>query len=103
MTALLVFVVAGIGTYAARSAFVLALGDRTLPPLLERALRNVGPAVLAALTASLLVSDGVGAFVTDLPKVASAVVAVYVAWRTRHFLWTFGAGLAVLWMLQAIL
>lgn len=103
MSALVVFVVAGIGTYVARGVFVLAVGDRTLPPLLERALRNVGPAVLAALTASLLVSDGVGAFVSDVPEVASAVVAVYVAWRTRHFLWTFGAGLAVLWTLQAIL
>lgn len=103
MSALLVFVVAGIGTYAARSAFVLGLGERTLPPPVERALRNVGPAVLAALTASLLVSDGVEAFVTDVPEVASAVVAIYVAWRTRHFLWTFGAGLAALWTLQAVL
>lgn len=103
MTALLVFAVAGIGTYAARSAFVLAVGDRTLPPIVERALGNVGPAVLAALTASLVFDDGVGPFVTNVPHLAAALVAVYVAWRTRNFLWTFGVGLAVLWGLQLVL
>lgn len=103
MTAWVVFVVAGIGTYLARAVFILAVGDRSLPEPVERALSNVGPAVLAALTTSLLLSDGVAGFVTDLPEVVAVLVAVFVAWRTRNFIWTFLAGMIALWSLQAIL
>ena len=46
---LLVIVLAGIGSYLFRSVFILALADRTPPPVVSKALRNVGPAVLSAL------------------------------------------------------
>lgn len=96
MTALAVFVLAGIGTYAARAAFIVGVGDRTLHPVLERALRMVGPAVLAALLASLLTSpDGVDVYVSDLPAVVGTIVAILVAWRTRRFDLTFVAGVVV--------
>ena len=102
MTAFLVMVVAGIGTYLARASFVVAVGERRLPPVLERAIRNVGPAVLSALTASLLFDDGVGEFLGNLPEVASAVVAVALAWRFRNFLVAFGGSLVVLLTLSAL-
>ncbi len=97
-SALFVFVLAGIGTYAARGSFILVVGDRRLPNGTERFLANIGPSVLAALTTSLLLSDGVGVYVANVAQVSATVAAILVAWRTRNFLWTFAVGLAVLWM-----
>lgn len=102
MSALAVMVVAGLGTYLARGSFVLAVGERRLPPILERALRNVGPAVLAALTASLLFDEGVAEFFLNVPEVVSSAVAVVLAWRTRNFLIAFGVSLLVLLGLAAL-
>lgn len=103
MTAFVVFALAGVGTYLARSVFILAVGDRRLPDSIEAALRNVGPAVLAALTTSLLVTDGVTRFLTDIPEMGAVVVAVVVAWRVKGFLWVLAAGMVVLWLLEALL
>lgn len=102
MTALLVMVVAGVGTYLARASFVLAVGERRLHPLLERAIRNVGPAVLSALTASLLFDEGVGEFLRNLPEVVSAIVAVLLAWRFRNFLVAFGGSIVALLALSVL-
>jgi branched-subunit amino acid transport protein len=102
MTAWLTFAAAGFGTYLMRALFILVVGARSLPEPVEQALRNVGPAVLAALTTSLLLDDGVAEFVTNVPEVVAVVAAVFVAVRTRNFLWTFLAGMLALWLLQAV-
>ena len=57
MTLLIITIVVGLGTYASRAIFIVALADRTLPPLLTSALRYVGAAVLSALAASILVGE----------------------------------------------
>ena len=103
MTALVVFVVAGAGTYLARSSFVLLVGDRVLPPLGAKIIRNVGPPVLAALTTSLLVTPDARQFLTSPPEVVAVLVAVGLAWRTKGFLWSFMGGMITLWVLEAIL
>lgn len=102
MTAFVVFALAGLGVYAARASFVVLVGDRVLPPWAERLLRNVGPAVLAALITSLLLTDGVAAFVTDPAQVVAVLVAIPVAIRTKSFAWTFLAGMAVFWTVSAV-
>lgn len=103
MTAFWVFALAGVGTYFARSLFILALGERRLPDVLETALRYVGPAVLAALTVSILVGDGVAEFLVDVPAVAATAVAVVTALRARSFLTVLGVAMAVLWLLELAL
>ena len=100
MNAYVVFLLAGLGTYGARALFIVAVGDRPLPEAVELGLRNIGPAVLAALTASLLTSDGVGDYVTNLPEVAATVVAVGMSWFTKRYLLSFASAMAVLWTLQ---
>ena len=70
MTAFWVILLAGIGTYAARAVFIVGVGERELPPVVERGLLYVGPAVLSALTASLLTSpDGLAAYLENVPEV----------------------------------
>ncbi len=99
--ALLVLAVATLGTYFARSSLILLLADRTLPVGVERALTNVGPAVLAALTINLAVgSDGLGSI--ELAEGASILVASVVTVWKRSLIWTFVAGMATLWILSAL-
>jgi branched-subunit amino acid transport protein len=98
----MVFAVIGIGTYLLRASFIMIVGDRMLSEWAERLLANVGPAVLAALITSLLLTDGAAAFLTDPAKVMAVLVAVPVAWKTRNFGWTFVAGMSVFWIVGAM-
>lgn len=99
--ALFVLVAAAAITYAARAGMILLLADRRIPPPVERALDNVGPAVLSALAMSLAVgTDGVGAL--TLAEGVALVVAGGVAVTTRNLMWTFGAGMAALLVLDAV-
>lgn len=102
MTAFLVFLLAGIGVYLARASFIVIVGERLLPDWAERMLRNVGPAVLAALITSLLLTDGIVAFVTDVAEVVAVLVAIPVALKTRNFAWTFAAGMVAFWIVRAL-
>ncbi|WP_040492940.1 AzlD domain-containing protein [Ilumatobacter nonamiensis] len=90
-----------IGTYFARSSLILLLAGRSLPASVERALQNVGPAVLAALTINLAVgSSGLGG--VEFAEVAALVVAGGVAAWWKNLTWTFVAGMATLWICSAI-
>lgn len=95
MSAWIVFVVAGVGTYLSRSLFILVVGERILPPKVERGLRNIGPAVLAALTASLLTTDGLGAFFGSVPEVTAIAAGVVVGVWRRTFVASFTASITV--------
>ena len=92
MRAFLIFLAAGIGTYAIRISGVMLLGDgRELPERVTRALRLVGPAAMAAIVAnSLLLDEGqwraLGAWH------AAALVAVGIALWRRSSGWTMLAG-----------
>ncbi len=92
----------GIGTYLSRTAFILILGNRTIPERAERALRNVGPAVLAGLVASLLVGDRGLEGLAPSPELVGLVAASLVAWRTKNMTWTLVAGMAMAWTLAAL-
>lgn len=95
-------VAVGIGTYLIRVSAIALLGPgQTISPRLERALRMVAPAVLAALVATTLLRDGdefraLGAWH------GAAVVAVLVAIRTRSAAWTLLAGMVSVWVLSAL-
>ena len=95
MTAWLVFAVAGLGTYLSRGVFILLVGDRVLSNKVERLVANIGPAVLAALTASLLTTDGLGAFFGSVPEVTAVVAGVIVGLWRRTFVAAFLAAIVV--------
>jgi branched-subunit amino acid transport protein len=104
MTAFWVILLAGIGTYAARAVFIVGVGDRELPPVVERGLLYVGPAVLSALTASLLTSpDGIAAFLENVPEVVATIVGVVAGLRFRRFDIAFTAAITVFFALTALL
>lgn len=100
-TALLLLLACGAVTYLARSGLILLLADRTLPLSVQQALKNVGPAVLAALTVSLAVGpEGVGS--VELAEVGALVVAGAIAVWRRNLMLTFVAGMVTLWVLGAL-
>jgi len=69
----------------------------------RRALRNVGPSVLAALVASLLVGDAGLAGLAPSRHIAALALAGFVAWRTRNVIWTLVTGMSAIWILNALI
>jgi len=96
--------VVAVLTYAIRVSFVAILGGaETMPPLLERALRFVPAAVLAALVvpAFVTVQPGTGGIAVD--RLVAGALAVVVAWRTEDVLATMVAGMGTLWVVRLLL
>ena len=100
--ALALMAAVGVPTYLMRGGVILALGERAVPPVVERALRNVGPAVMAALVVNLVAGgdDGIGG-VTGAELAAIGVGLAVAAWR-RNVILTLVAGMATLWLVSAI-
>lgn len=95
--------VVGLFTFAIRFSFVGLVGwIDGLPPRLERALRFVPAAVLAALVAPsvVVVAPETGLAVDRL---LAGGVAAAVAWRTETILATLAAGMATLWAVGLVL
>lgn len=89
-------------TYASRAVGILFLADRRIPVLLERALRYVGPAVLAALVASIAAGDGGTAPSIDAAEVAAISMAALIAWWRRNVLWSLVGGLTTFWVVMLL-
>ncbi len=95
----------GVGTYLIRLSFIGAVGTRRMPPWFERALKYVGPAVLAAISvpAILLAEGSLDVTPAGNPEVLASVAAGLTAWRTRNIAITFVVGMGTLWVLQAVM
>jgi branched-subunit amino acid transport protein len=98
----LTIVLASAGTFVLRAVFLVVAGRLVdLPPTAQRVLRQIPPAVLAALVVpSLLRPEGT----LDLwqPQLLAGVVAAVVSWRTRNVGLTLVVGMAVLVVLQQL-
>ncbi len=99
----LTIVAMGIVTYGLRLSFVALMGRLQVPPLVSRALRFVPPAVLSAIALPELVQPG-GQLNLSLgnARLLAGVLALLVAWRSRNVVLTVAAGMAALWVLQAV-
>jgi branched-subunit amino acid transport protein len=98
-----VIVVVGALNYLSRLSFIAFFARRSVPPLLARALRYVPAAMLMALIVPMVLSvppPDVPAVPT--PKIVAALIAGVVGWLTHSTLKTLVAGMAALWLLQAI-
>ena len=87
----------GLATYATRASCIVLVGKLTIPAPVQQALRLVPAAILSALICSQLFRVDSGLLVSSAPRLIAALVAVLVAWRTKHVLWTINVGLATLW------
>ncbi|WP_132057133.1 AzlD domain-containing protein [Halorussus amylolyticus] len=96
-----IIVVAGVATYALRLSFIALFGRLDdVPEGVERALRFVPAAVLAALVApDLVYVEGSMSLPPANPRLLAAAVAAAVAWRTEDIAATLAAGMVALWAL----
>ena len=100
-SALVIVLTVAVMTYVMRAGVIVALADRTIPVPIERALRYVGPSVLAALTINLA-AGGEGGPSLELAEAAALIVAGGVAVWRRNLIFTLLAGMTTLWVLTAI-
>jgi branched-subunit amino acid transport protein len=82
-TAWSVVIALGLGTYVLKAAGPLLVGGRRLPPAIERLADNAPAALLAALVATSVFTDGT-ALVVDARIVGLGVAAVAL-WRRVPF------------------
>jgi branched-subunit amino acid transport protein len=96
----LTILAAGLGTFAMRASFlVVAHRLVDLPPGLQRVLRQIPPAALAALVAPAVLRPE-GALDLTHPRLAAAALAALVSWRTRSVVLTLGVGMGALVLLE---
>ena len=97
-------VVIGAITYGIRLSFIHLFGRIDgVPARLQRPLRYVPPAVLAALVLPDLVTlrPSVAATLVDERLIAGAVAGA-VAWRTENVFATIATGMATLWLFRFV-
>jgi len=99
-----VIVVIGVFTYGIRLSFIALFGYLDdIPPRIERALRYVPAAVLAALVVPSFITLEPGAGGIALDKLAAGALAAGVAWRTENVFATMAAGMGGLWFIRFVL
>lgn len=90
-----------VATYLSRAGLILFLADRTLPAPVQRGLRHVAPAVLAALVVSLT-AGGEGIDGVEGVELAALAVGAVTTAATKKLSWGLAAGMVVLWVLLAL-
>ena len=102
MTTWMVVILAGLATFGMRYAFIGLFRTVAIPQTLERSLRYIAPAVLAALVLpAILAPDGSVAPVN--PYLLAAIVGGAAAWKTKSIGAAIVVGLPVLWLLRWLL
>jgi branched-subunit amino acid transport protein len=97
----LVVIAAGVLTFLIRLSFISLLANREMPPLAQRALSFVPPAVMTAIVfPELLVRGGYLAVNMGNHRLTAGVIAILVAWRFKKIMPTIVAGMAALYLLQ---
>ena len=97
-----VIVVVGGLNYLSRLSFIAFFATRAMPSWLARALKYVPAAMLTALVLPMVVTGEPGWSAWLSPRVAAALLAGVIGFLTRNTLATITAGMAALWLLQAI-
>ena len=101
MTMWIVVIAVGIATFGMRFAFIGLFGRFEVPPNLERGLRYIAPAVLAALTLpGVLAADG--ALDPWNVFVPAAIIGGIAAWATKSIGAAIVIGLPALWLMQSM-
>ncbi len=95
-------ILSGIGTYAMRASFlVFAHRLADVPPSVQRLLRQIPPAALAAIVIPALLRPE-GSFDLWQPRFLAGVVAALVAWKTRNIALTLAVGIGIVMVVDAL-
>ena len=100
----LTMLLAGLVTFLIRLSFIRIIGHRSIPPLLQRALRLVPPAVLTAIIfPEVFLTSGQLDLSFGNARLLAGLLATLVAWRTRNALLTIVVGMLSVWLFTWLL
>jgi len=93
-----------IVTYLTRLSFTVILPPERLPAVMQRGLRFVPPAILAAIVLpELLRPTGMIDISPGNPQLLAGIVAALMAWKTKNTWLTILVGMLVLWVLSTLI
>ena len=100
----LTMLLAGLVTFIIRLSFIQIIGHRSIPPLLQRALRLVPPAVLTAIIfPEVFLTSGQLDLSFGNARLLAGLLATLVAWRTRNAVLTIVVGMLSVWLFTWLL
>lgn len=100
--ALFLVVAITIITYLSRGGMILLLAGRDLPEPVTRALRNVGPAVLAALVVTFVANPDEANQGVTLPEGLAVAAASLIHWKWKNLAVTLVLGMIVFWVTREL-
>jgi branched-subunit amino acid transport protein len=101
VTAWLVVLAVGVGTYAFRAAMFAIVGARDVPAWAERPLAFVSPAALGALVGGMLLTAHGSAEVPGLAEAGAAVVSFATVRRSGNIAVGILTGFLALWVIAS--
>ena len=101
----IVILVVGSLNYLSRLSFIAVFARVEIPPLVRRALRFVPAAMLSAIVVPAVVFTAPATLQLSYanPKLAAALAAAVIAWRTKSATATMTGGMVSLWIAQWLL
>lgn len=102
MTAWIVILAIGLGSYALRAVMFVLVADRSVPARVDDALALVGPAAVAALIATMTLTNAGQVDALPAAELAAIVAGFLATRRTGNVMHAFTVGLPVLWVLTAL-
>jgi branched-subunit amino acid transport protein len=102
VSAYLVVLAVGLGSYAFRISILVLAARAGVPPIVERAAQHAVPVAFAALAATALADEVAGAEIA-LPPIAAVIAAVVAVHRTGRPYAAIAAGMPTLWLLTALI
>lgn len=94
----------GVITFLIRLSFILLSDRLSTPDIVQRGLRYVPVAVLAAIIAPAMIQpDGQIDLSLSNIHLFAGLIAIAIAWRTQNIIWTVVAGMVSLWLFQYFL
>jgi branched-subunit amino acid transport protein len=99
--ALIAVLAVAVATYLMRASLIVLLAGVTVPASIERALRYVGPATLAALTMNLAFG-GDGRVRVDAVELVTLLVAGAITLWRRQLVLSMVVAMIALWVLTAV-
>lgn len=102
MSTWLIIAAIGVGTYALRASMFVTLGSRTIPAWLHDPMSLVGPAAIATLVGSMLLTSDGALAIGSIPTVVATVAAFAIVRRTGNVMHAFFVGMPVVWTLNSL-
>jgi len=100
----LTIVTVGMLTYLTRLSFIMILSHWQTPLIIQRALRFVPVAVLAAIILPELIFQNDTIIISmENPRLLAGIIAILVAWKTKNIAWTVLVGMGILLLVQSFI